>query len=481
MDSQDKLKVLLVSSEVNPYAKSGGLGDVIGSLPKELVKRGVDARVVFPKYKHIDKTQMKNLRYMDSVIIKRGWREDAGAIFTFDSEVPTYMIGNDFFFERDGFYGYGDDYERFAFFCEAVIHFINKINFKPDVIHINDWQTGLLSVYLKDNYGGFMFFKDIKTLYTIHNMQYQGNFGREILNNINLNDGYFVGDKIEYFGNVNYMKAGIVYSDMISTVSETYAKEIQTSGFGYGLDGLLKDRSDRLFGILNGIDIETNNPETDKRIFVNFNKDELGKKYECKKRLQAYLNLPVRDVPIFSIISRLVNQKGLDLIQNIMEELMYRDIQLIILGTGDFNYENMFKHYSYRFPDKVSANICFNSDLAQKIYAGSDIFLMPSLFEPCGLGQMFAMRYGTIPIARKTGGLNDTIKHFNAQTGEGTGFLFEDYLPSGLMWAINEAMNHFYNMGTWHSIVKNAMSQDFSWGTSAEKYIQLYEALKNQE
>lgn len=478
MSNLNDLKVLIVATEVNPYAKSGGLGDVIGSLPIELVNKGIDARVVFPKYKTIKKELLKNLTYLDSVVIKQDYREQSASIHTIDSEVKTYLIENDYYFSRDGFYGYGDDYERFSFFSEAVIAFLGVIDFKPDIIHLNDWQTGLVSVYLKDNYNKFLFYSNIKTLFTIHNLQYQGVFGREVLNSINLNDGYFNPDKLEFYGKINYMKAGLTYADAISTVSESYANEIQTSDFGYGLDGILRSRRDDLYGILNGIDLKANDPATDKRIFVNYDINSIDKKVENKSLLQKELNLPVRDVPMFSIISRLVDQKGLNLIEGIMEELLSKDIQFVVLGTGDGRYEHLFRHMAYRYPDKVSANIFYNEELAQKIYAGSDIFLMPSLFEPCGLGQMFAMRYGTIPIARKTGGLQDTIKHYNYDTGEGNGFLFEDFLSNGLMWAINESLSAYYNKEHFKKIIGNAMSTDFSWGTSADKYIKIYEKLK---
>lgn len=474
----DLLKVLMVSSEVTPYAKSGGLGDVAGSLPKELRKLGVDCRVVFPKYKDIKPAYLENMEYIDSFVVALGWRKQSASIYKLKVDIPTYVIQNDYYFDRYGFYGYGDDFERFAFFSKASIEMLSKIDFKPDVIHFNDWQTGPATVYLKDLYGKFYFYQGIKSLYTIHNLQYQGVFGREILGNIDLSDDYFSPDKMEFYGNINFMKTAILYADAVSTVSETYADEIKYTQFGYGLNGALQAREGDVYGIINGIDNELYNPATDKRIYKNFSADDFTARQSNKRALQEELGLEVTDAPLIAIISRLADQKGLDLVAFCMEELMRYNVQLVVLGTGEGRYENLFKTYAYRFPQKMSANIFFNEDLAQKIYASSDMFLMPSLFEPCGLGQIFSMRYGSIPIVRKTGGLNDTVLHYNKETGEGNGFVFEDYLASGMMWAINQAISIYHDKNEWNKLVKNAMSCDFSWESSAKKYISLYNKLK---
>ncbi len=471
----DDLKVLLVSSEVTPFSKSGGLGDVVGSLPLALKKLGVDVRIVFPKFRTIREEYIKSLKYIDSFSVSLGWRNQGASIFSIENDVPTYLIENDYYFGRDGLYGYGDDFERFAFFSKASVEFLSHIDFYPDIIHFNDWQTGLGSVYLKDLYARFVPFSKIRTVYTIHNIQYQGICGREILNSIDLNDGYFSSGKLEFYGNVSYMKAGLVYADAVTTVSDTYAEEIKTPAYSYGMDGILRERSESVYGIVNGIDVEKYNPKTDKRIYTNFDVNSIPKKAENKTALQNELGLPQKDVPIISMITRLVDQKGLDIVNICMEELVSKDIQLVILGTGDGRYENMFKSYAARMPDKVSANIMFDETLAQKIYAASDMFLMPSMFEPCGLGQLFAMRYGTVPIVRKTGGLADTVKHYDAETKTGNGFVFEDYVASGMMWAINEALAAYSKPREWNHIVKNAMSCDFSWLKSAEKYIDIYE------
>ncbi len=470
------IKVLIVSTEVNPYAKAGGLGDVIGTLPKVLRHKGIDARVVLPKYRTIRSELLENVSYVDSFTVTLGWRNQSASVFLSSMEVPTYLIENDYYFGRDGFYGYGDDFERFAFFSKASVEFLGHVDFKPDIIHFNDWHTGLGSVYLKDFYKQFMFFSDIKCLYTIHNIQYQGVFSRDILGSIDLNDGYFNMYKLECYGCVNYMKAGVVFADAISTVSDTYSKEIQSYGFGYGLEGVLSERRDNLYGILNGIDYELSNPKTDKHLFKNYDVDSIQDKKINKTELQKQLNLPTRDVPLFGIVSRLADQKGFDILAVAIEELLSKDIQLVVLGTGEGRYEHLFRSLAYRYPHKLSANIFFNEGLAQKIYGGADIFLMPSLFEPCGLGQLYAMRYGTIPVVRNTGGLADTVVHYNPETKTGNGIVFDNYDAWGLMWGINEALKYYYS-DQWTTIIKNAMNSDFSWDRSAEKYVRLYKDL----
>lgn len=479
------LKALIVASEVKPYSKSGGLGDVAGSLPQALKAQGVDARVVFPKYGNIPKARLEGIKYMDSLTGHLSWRTQGASIYTIlpatPEDVQVYMIENDYYFGRDGYYGFGDDYERFAFFSKISIEFLSRVDFKPDIIHFNDWQTGLGCTYLRDIYRGFTFFENMKSLFTIHNLNYQGVFGRETLWAMGLNDGYFTNGDLEFYGNISLLKAGIMHSDAVSTVSSTYAQEIQTPSYGYGMEGLLRKRGEhdqRLFGILNGIDTIQNDSATDPRIFVNYDIDNaLEKKLENKHQLQRLLGLPEKDVPMIGIISRLADQKGFDIVSIILEELMSRDLQMVVLGTGEGRYEELFRNYAWRYPEKLSAQITFDDQLAQRIYAGSDIFLMPSIYEPCGLGQLFAMRYGTIPIVRKTGGLADTVHHYNSHTFEGNGFVFEDFVASGLMWAVNQALE-FYSTPHWPIIVKNAMSQDFSWDKSAKAYIELYQQLK---
>jgi len=484
MDKQ-QLKILLVSTEVNPYSKSGGLGDVAGSLPKALREQGIDMRVVLPKYKTVPEKYLANAKTVADFTVHLAWRAQDAKILALDAHGDgdsVYLVENDFYFCRDSYYGYGDDFERFAFFTKATVEMLSLIDFQADVIHFNDWHTGLGPTYLRDIYRGFTYYSNMKSLFTIHNLHYQGVFGRDVLWHVGLNDGYFLSGDLEFYNNVSFLKAGIVHADAVSTVSETYAKEIQTPSYGYGMDGLLRmvtDKTGQIYGITNGIDVETNDPNTDPRIFVNFDANSLQNKRMNKYRLQEQLGLPVGEMPMFSMITRLVEQKGLDILSVIMDELLNMDIQLVILGTGEGRYENMFKHYAWRYPNKVSANLTFDATLAQQIYASSDIFLMPSVYEPCGLGQLFAMRYGTVPLVRKTGGLADTVQHFRRETGEGNGFAFEDYVASGLMWAIRQALD-VYNTSDWEKVVRNAINGEFSWHKAAGEYIKMYKEISSK-
>jgi starch synthase len=481
---KNSLKVLFVSTEVNPYSKSGGLGDVAGSLPKAMRDIGVDMRVALPKYKSVPAKYLEDTRTASEFTVHLSWRAQDAKIHALDAHgdgESVYFIENDFYFARDMYYGYGDDYERFAFFTKATVEMLSHIDFKADIIHFNDWHTGLGPTYLRDIYKGFTFYTNMKSVFTIHNLHYQGVFGREILWAVGLNDGYYLGGDLEFYGNISYLKAGIMHADAVSTVSKTYSYEIQTPSYGYGMDGLLRDRAavnGQIYGITNGIDVETNNPQTDTRIHVNFDASSLENKRMNKYRLQEELNLPVGKMPMFSMITRLAEQKGLDILSVIMDELLSYDIQLVILGTGESRYENMFRHYAWRYPEKVSANLSFNADLAQRIYAASDVFMMPSVYEPCGLGQLFAMRYGTIPLVRRTGGLADTVCHYNLETGQGNGFTFEDCVASGLMWAIKQA-NELYYTPDWEVLVKNAMTGDFSWHNAAKEYVDMYTDIIN--
>ena len=473
------LKILIVATEAAPFVKSGGLGDVIGSLPKALRDLGVDVRVAIPKYRTIPPASLDGLTFVDAFTISLNWRNQSASIYMLDDDTPVYFVENEHYFGREGLYGYGDDDERFAFFTKSALEMLNVVGFEPDIVHFNDWQTGLGSVFLKDHYHGFTLFNRIKTVFTIHNIQYQGNFPREALERVYLNDSYFTADKLEFYGRINFMKAGLLYADAITTVSESYSAEIQTARYGYGLDGLLHAQNHKLHGILNGIDAERHNPATDKALFVNFDHNSLDKKAENKAALQAHLGLPQKDVPVISIISRLADQKGLDLVAVALDELLHMDIQLVVLGTGDGRYEHLFKEAAYHHPEKISANIFFSTDLSQKIYGGSDMFLMPSLFEPCGLGQLFAMCYGAVPIVRRTGGLADTVQQFDPASGTGNGFLFDDYDAYGMMWGIQQAVHTYtHTPKNWRKLVQNAMLCDFSWAQSAQKYITLYQQIR---
>lgn len=470
-------KILFVSSEAIPFAKTGGLGDVAGALPYALKKLGADVRVVIPKYKCIPQEYINESKIVAEFPVYLEWRKQFARVHEYNTSIPFYFIENNNNFDRDGLYGYEDDHERFAFFCKAVLDMLPRIGFKPDVIHCNDWQTGPICLLLKERYHEDLYYRSISTLYTIHNIQYQGIFGRETLDILGVSDWCFHSEGVEFYGNVSYMKAGLVYADAINTVSNTYAEEIKTSQYGYGLEGVLQRRSNVLYGIVNGIDYEAFNPETDKSLYIPYSKESLHLKKENKKRLQKELGLPQKDVPMIGLISRLVDQKGLNLIAEKMHDLMQEDIQFVVLGTGQYQYEEMFKYMQGVFPEKVSANILFNLDLAQKIYASSDLFLMPSLFEPCGLGQLISLRYGTIPVVRKTGGLADTIQSFDEKTCKGNGFVFNNFNADEMLGEIRRALHVYQSREKWNILVKNAMESDYSWEDSAKEYMELYQRI----
>ncbi|PWM08430.1 MAG: glycogen synthase GlgA [Clostridiales bacterium] len=479
MKQAEKLKILIVSSEAAPFVKSGGLGDVVGSLPKALRKLGADVRVVIPKFRKIKNENYIDVEYLGGFDVKLGWRTQKAGVLFKNGEVPTYFIENDFYFGRDELYGYDDDNERFAFFSKAVLDMLPFADFVPDIIHCNDWQTGPVPMLLRETYKKITYLKDIKTIYTIHNLQYQGNFDPSSMEMLDLPWYLYDNGTVEFYGRMSYMKAGLVYADIISTVSETYADEIQTEEYGYGFDGIIRAGKDRLRGIINGIDYETNNPETDKRIDVNYSADNAEAKKENKRLLQERLGLEQRDVPMICMISRLADQKGLDILANAMERLMQNDIQFVILGTGEKRYEDMFRYYENRWKGRFCSCIMFDDTLAQKIYASGDMFLMPSRFEPCGLGQMFSLRYGTVPVVRKTGGLADSVEQFNGETGTGNGFLFETYDAEGILWAVGEALKIYTDTDKWNTLVKNCMNTKLSWSDSAEKYMELYKEMLN--
>ncbi|HYF83340.1 MAG TPA: glycogen synthase GlgA [Clostridia bacterium] len=472
-----EIKVLFAASEAVPFAKTGGLADVAGTLPRELVKLGADVRLIMPKYKSIPQCFIERMEYIGYVYVDLAWRHQYCAVLKLEHEgVVVYFIDNEYYFNRDTLYGHFDEAEQFAFFSKALLKVLPMIDFKPDIIHCNDWQTGVVGAFLKAQFKLEEFYKEIRTVYTIHNLKYQGIFSKETLGDIlGLGWEYFNAEGLEFKDCVNYMKAAIVYSDIITTVSKTYAEEIKNDFFGENLNGIINKRADSLYGIVNGIDYQENDPETDKRIYQNFNAGDIKGKYENKRMLQQSLGLPEReDIPIISIVSRLVDQKGLDLIACVFDELLQLDIQLVVLGTGDKKYEEMFSAAASKYPDKVSANLKYDGVLAQRIYAGSDMFLMPSLYEPCGLSQLFSLRYGTVPIVRETGGLNDTIMSYNEFTEEGTGFTFANYNAHEMLDSIKRAISFYGQKFTWEVIIKNGMKQDFSWNKSALEYMELY-------
>lgn len=477
------VKVLYVASEAVPFVKTGGLADVAGSLPKELRQQGVDVRVMIPKYQSIAQDYKDKMKHLYDTEVQVGWRKQyCGVEYLEQNGVPVYFIDNEQYFKRDGLYGYDDDAERFAFFCRAVLDVLPHIDFIPDVIHCNDWHTGMVNVFLKTQHAQGELYKNIHAIFTIHNLRYQGVFPKEIVSELlNVDWDIYNNGNIEFYGAVNFMKGGIVYADAITTVSNTYAREIQYEYFGEKLDGLLRDRAQSLTGIVNGIDYDVYNPATDPHLFTNYTIDDaLQQKLANKEKLQEQLGLPIRrEVPMLALISRLVAPKGLDLLTHVMEEMLaFEEVQFVVLGTGERQYEDFFKSLAWKYPKKMSANILFNDTLAHRIYASADMFVMPSQYEPCGIGQLIALHYGTIPIVRETGGLKDSVQAYNKYTGVGNGFTFANYNAHELLFAMKRAVDFYEHKNMWENIIRNAMESDFSWTASANAYKELYTRLR---
>lgn len=470
------MKVLFAASEALPFAMSGGLADVAGALPKALRKRVIGCRVVMPLYETVSEELRSQMRFVTSITVPVAWRRQYCGIFEAKvGSVTYYLLDNQYYFKRPNLYGYYDDAERYAFFSRAVLEILPYIDFKPDIIHCNDWQTGMVPVYLDMFYKFDPFYADIKTVFTIHNIQYQGKYGHDLLEDV-LGLPKENSDVVDYDGCVNIMKGAIMCCDKITTVSPTYSKEILDPYYSHGLDYVLKDKQDKLTGIVNGIDVDVYNPETDAMIFKNFSASDMSGKAVNKAELQKALKLPERaDVPLIGIVSRLVEHKGFDLVKAVFEELLQEDVQFAILGSGEWTYETFFYEMSKKYPEKVGLKLGFVPDLAHKIYAGADIFLMPSKSEPCGLAQMVALRYGTIPIVRETGGLNDTIK--DSGDGLGNGFTFKNYNAHEMKDTILRAVDGYKNKEGWEILKNRAVSCDNSWNASAGSYISLYKEL----
>ena len=475
------MKILYVAAEAVPFAKTGGLADVAGSLPKALKADGVDVRVIMPKFGKIPEAYRNAMEHVYDGELPVAWRKKYVGLDKYELDgVTYYFVDNEEYFNREGFYGYDDDAERFSFFSRAVLDLLQAMDFWPDVIHTNDWHAGLVNVFLKLDHMGDARYERIKTVYTIHNLKYQGVFPKDVMPDVlGLDWKYFNNGDLEFYDAVNFMKGGIIYADAITTVSKTYAKEIQYPYFGEHLDGLLRSREQDLSGIVNGIDYSVYNSRTDKYIFETYDEESLDRKLDNKIALQKSLGLPERrNVPLIAIVSRLVEPKGMDLVVRMMDEILqHEDIQLVVLGTGEKRYEDWFKGLAWRYPKKVSVNIYFSNELAQRIYAGADIFLMPSKYEPCGIGQLIALRYGTIPVVRQTGGLKDTVQQYYKYTQEGNGFVFENYNAHEMMYALKRALSFYGNYEIWHKIQFNAVQADYSWKRSAKEYEALYERL----
>ncbi len=478
-----KKNVLFVASEAVPFIKTGGLADVAGSLPKYFDKEQYDVRVMLPKYLCIPEHWRSQMKYVTHFYMDLAWRSQYVGVLELEyAGVHYYFIDNEFYFAGPKPYGYiHEDIEKFAFFSKAALSAMPLLNFKPDIVHCHDWQTGLIPVYMKERFHDGEFFRDMKSVMTIHNLKFQGVWDLQKVKDITgLPPYFFTSDKLEAYGDANYLKGGIVYADAVTTVSDSYAEEIKTPFYGEQLDGLMRARSNCLTGIVNGIDYDEFNPATDKRIVANYTQKTFRKeKSKNKKALQQELGLNVDEKKfMIGIVSRLTDQKGFDLIAYMMDQICAEDVQLVVLGTGESQYENMFRHFAWKYPDRVSANIYYSEDMSHKIYASCDAFLMPSLFEPCGLSQLMSLRYGTVPIVRETGGLKDTVEAYNEYESTGTGFSFANYNAHEMMNTINYAKHVFYNKKReWNKIVDRAMLKDFSWTSSAKKYQKLYDGL----
>ena len=475
--------ILFASSEAVPYMKTGGLADVVGSLPRYFNKEEYDVRVILPKYACMDKKFLPELTFVCHFYVNLNWRRQYVGIFKSEFKgVTYYFVDNEFYFAGNNPYNnIYEDVEKFAYFSKAVLESLPYLEFTPDIIHCNDWQTGLLPVFLHTSYGSDRFYENIKTVYSIHNMKFQGRWKiQEVMDITGLPKQIFNANELESYGDANYLKGGIVYADAVSTVSPSYANDITTPEGGEGLDGLMQARRNVFYGILNGLDYEEYNPLKDPYIEYHFSKDDMANKRMNKIQMQKNLGLPISDDTfMIGIVSRMTDQKGFDLIAYVMEEMLNSmDVQFAVLGTGEARYEDMFRYFQDKYPDKVHAYIGYSEERANQIYAACDAFLMPSLFEPCGLSQLMSMRYGTLPIVRETGGLKDTVEPYNEFENTGTGFSFTEYNAHDMLHVIRYAYE-IYNERPeqWKAMMKRAMEQDFSWDASAREYEKMYEEI----
>lgn len=478
------MKVLFATSECVPFVKTGGLADVVGALPAELCREGCDARVILPKYSAIAQKYKNEMRYISNIYIKMGWRSQYCGVFDLKiGDVTYYFVDNEFYFGNDPIYGdISVDVERFAFFDKAVLALLQIIDFWPDVIHCNDWQTGMIPVLLRAHYPYDDRYNRIKTVMTIHNLKFQGIYDKKTIADVcELEDSYFTPDKLEFYKDASFLKGGLVYADYITTVSKTYSREIMSDYFGENLNGLLSARAERVTGIINGINYEEWNPAKDGFIENNYNlRNFVSQKKLNKLALQREFGLEENEGKfLIGMVTRLTGQKGLDLVECVMDNIFENgDVQMIILGTGEAQYENMLRHFEWKYKGALASLIMFDNAASHKIYAGCDAFLMPSLFEPCGLSQMISMRYGTLPIVRETGGLRDSVEPYNEYENTGTGFSFANYNAHEMLGIINYAKKTWYdNKKSWQAMVKRAMKSDFSWANSAKEYIDVYNRL----
>ncbi len=478
MQSEHPLNVLMLAAEIVPFVKVGGLADVVGALPKALHALGHDVRLAMPRYKQIDPERFHLTTVLENIPVPMGSYQVKVSVCegTIGDGIPVYMIDAPRYFERENIYGYTDDGERFILFCRAALEAMRALHWSPDVVHCNDWHTGIVPNWMHTVYKDDPFFAHTATVYTIHNLAYQGIFGNRILEVAGVAAQGFVYPQIPELANVvDIMGRGIFFADAVTTVSERYAQEILTPEFGERLDHMLRTRRDRLFGILNGIDYQQLNPATDYYIQSHFDRYSLNTREKNKQILQEQAHLPIRpDVPLISMVSRLADQKGFDLIAQIIEPLLAQGIQFVVLGIGEQRYHELFQKLAARFPEQVAIFLTFNAEIAQRIYAGSDMFLMPSRFEPCGLNQLIAMRYGCVPIVRSVGGLADTVQEYDPKTGAGNGFTFAKYDAWELFAAIVRALEVYRFKDIWQTLQQRGMEADHSWHASAMRYVDVY-------
>ena len=475
------MKILFAASEAVPFCKTGGLADVAGSLPQALAGAGNDVAVILPLYQQVADKWKEQMTFVCSIEVTLSWRHLYCGLFRLERDnVTWYFVDNEYYFKRGKLYGYDDDPERFGFFSRAVVSLLPSLCFTPDIIHCNDWQTALIPIYLKDDCVRLSHLRQIKTVFTVHNVEYQGRCGRHALGDIfGLHSGWFSDGTIAMDGDVNLLKGAAMVCDAITAVSPTYAQELRQAFFAHGMESVMEMNAHKLHGVLNGIDMERYNPVTDPGLVMNFSAEDMAGKARNKAALQEEMGLPVDpSVPVIGIVTRLVSHKGLDLICDVFHQIMDLNCQLVVLGSGDAQYENFFSAKQPLHPDRMALHLGYNEALATRIYAGADILLMPSKSEPCGLAQMIAMRYGTLPIVRETGGLKDTVHAYEAWSGNGNGFSFAAYNSADMLYVIRQAVDlYFNNPNAFDRLRQTGMTTDFSWNASAEAYNKLYRSI----
>ncbi len=472
------MNILFASSEVAPFIKTGGLADVAGSLPQALAKMGHDVRVILPLYERIGEEWRNQMTFLQNFNVTLSWRRPYCGIFELKRDgVTYYFVDNEYYFKRWDVYGHFDDAERYAFFSRAVIETPGHVGFFPDVIHCNDWQTALVPIYLLEERTRVPELMNAKSVFTIHNIEYQGRYGKDVLENVfGLSWSYFNDNMLAYYGDVNLMKGAIIASDYVTTVSPTYAEELRYDFYAHGLAGVVSANGHKIRGILNGIDVGRYDPRHDERLTKTFSDKQLAGKKTCKAELQRMSGLHEDPgAPVIGCVSRLVGHKGFDLVVDAVGEIMAMGAQMVVLGTGDWRYEEAFRQFAFQYPNQFSAQIMYSDAFSTAIYGGADLYLMPSVAEPCGLSQMIAMRYGTLPVVRETGGLKDSVQPWNQYTGEGTGFTFTNIDKGDMLWVLRQAVDLYHSdPKAWKQLQKNAMTADFSWARSAKDYEEVY-------